>query len=170
MSTAVIEEAKVAEKGKSALPSKITIEDEEIMFTSLIGDTVYYRLPIKGLEISWKKYMPFFRHVLTVTIKGFIIFYALIYLILLTIIWGPPKFILPPVILNIAKSIWSAVAWKHEETFLIFFVITFIVLWLINLEVVLKTEKEEIHVYSRRWKLKPLILLSEKSKSGLLYK
>ncbi len=167
MSTVVVDSAKIAEKGKKVIPSKITITDEEIIFSSIIGEAAYYKIPRKGIGVSLKNYKPSFKNALTATIKGFIIFYAFVYLVLITIIWGTPQFILPSVIINTAKSIESLVIWKHEEVFVIFLAITFIALWLINLDVVLKTEKEELHVYGKRWKLKPLMLLSEKSKSRM---
>ncbi len=111
--------------------------------------------------------MPFLQNVLILTIKVFIIFYAFVYIILFTIVWGLPKFILSPTLINVIESIIRNVAWKHAETFIMFFIVTFIALWLINIEVVLKTEKEELHIYGRRWKLKPLMLLSGKSKSRM---
>ncbi len=162
MSTVVVDSAKVAEKGKNAIPSKITITEEEIIFSSLIGEVAYYKIPRKGIGISLKNHKPSFENALTATIKGFMIFYAFVYLVLITIIWGTPQFILPSAIINIAKYIESLVIWKHEEVFVIFSIIIFIVLWSINIEVILKTEKEELHVYGRRWKLKPLRLLPEK--------
>ncbi len=58
MSTALIEVVKVAEKGKNTLPSRIAITDEEIIFSSIIGEAAYYKIPRKGIGVSLKNYKP----------------------------------------------------------------------------------------------------------------